>query len=78
MAERNAREDRQRQREHLALAPDLLAVLLAARAGLQVMAQVRAAQRPAAQRGELLADLRARRLARLAALDQSRAGLEDE
>src|SRR5215213_2101227 len=62
-AERGRGNDRQGDREHRALTANLVAVLAAAGANLEVMAQLRSAQGAAAQRRELLADLAARRLA---------------
>src|SRR5205823_4856482 len=63
--ERDTRDDRQRHREHLALAANIVAVLPAAGARREVVAQVRAAQRAPSQRRQLLADLRAGHLAAL-------------
>ena len=68
--EAEARHDRQRHGEQLALPPDLVAVGAAARAAAQVMAKLVAAKRAAAQGGELLANLRTRSLACVAALDE--------
>ena len=61
------RRDRQGHREQLALVAHLLAEGAAARAVAQVQPQLGASQRAAAQVGQLLADLLAGQLARLAA-----------
>src|SRR3954454_11981969 len=55
-AQGGRRYDRQRDGEQSALALDLVAVLAAARTGVEVVAQVRTAERAAGQRRELLAD----------------------
>src|SRR5438477_123993 len=71
-------DHRQGQGEHLALTPNLLVELRAARAGAQVPAEWPGPKGSAARRGELLTDLVAGDLARPAALEQGGAGLEDE
>ena len=73
-----ARHDGQGHGQHLALPAHLLAVIAAARAVPQVVAQPAPAKRAAAQVRQLLAYLRARSLARVTALDQPAASAEHE
>ena len=78
VAQRRARDDGQHCRDHRALAPDIVTELRAPGAVLDVPPERSPPQGAAAERRDLLADLLARRVAGLAALEQGGAGLEDE
>jgi hypothetical protein len=72
--EAQRRYHRERQREHPALASDVLAELRTALALAQVLSQQSTPQLTGARGRELLADLGARDLTSAAVLDQGRAG----